>query len=207
MITTKDVTFSYPSVRFKFPDITCQSGQTLLITGESGKGKTTYLHILSGILRGYKGQVRIDGVDLNALSASELDQFRGKNIGLVLQESHFIASLSVLENLVFASWLSDHHKKQAKAIALLERLGLADQKDKKVAQLSIGQKQRVSIARALINEPKVLLADEPTSSLDDTNAQLVATLLSELAQEYKAALLIVTHDQRLKDIFGNFVSL
>lgn len=207
MIATKDVRFSYPNLDFSFPDMECKSGETLLITGKSGTGKTTLLHILSGILKPKSGEVVIGETHIESLSDKNLDQFRGQNIGLVLQQSHFIASLSVLENIVLTSWLSDKTKKNEKAKSLLKELGLEDQMHKNTSQLSIGQQQRVSIARALINEPKVLLADEPTSSLDDDNAEIVADLLSTLSKEYNASLIIVTHDQRLKDKFKNVIDL
>jgi ABC-type lipoprotein export system ATPase subunit len=207
MIATKDVRFSYPNLEFNFPNIACNPSETLLITGKSGTGKTTFLHILSGILKPHSGSVKIGETFVENLSDNKLDKFRGENIGLVLQQSHFIASLSILENLILTSWLSDHTKKTEKAKTLLKELGLENQMHKKASQLSIGQQQRASIARALINQPKVLLADEPTSSLDDENAQIVADLLSKLSKQYQASLIIVTHDQRLKNIFTNVVEL
>lgn len=208
MIQTQNITFSYAEkVNFVFPDIRAENGEALLITGGSGKGKTTLLHLLGGLLRPKKGSISIGETELSSLSEKQLDQFRGKNIGLVLQQSHFVEALSVLENVVLASWLATGKKAEEKAKLLLKQLDLEDQMYKLTSQLSIGQQQRVSIARALINEPRLLLADEPTSSLDDENAFKVATLLSDLSKEYKASLIIVTHDQRLKDRFPNQISL
>lgn len=208
MIATRKLEFNYnPKTRFFFPDLQCNPAEALLIIGSSGKGKTTLLHLLGGLLRPASGEILIDDVNLSSLSEKKLDYFRGRNIGLILQQSHFISSLNVLENVELASWLSDKKKRTEKAILLLEQLGLKDQLHKLSSQLSIGQQQRVSIARALINEPKLLLADEPTSSLDDENAFKVADLLSDLSKEYKASLIIVTHDQRLKDRFPNQISL
>jgi len=208
MIKTKDLAFSYQGkVNFNFPDIQIENGETLLITGGSGKGKTTLLHLLGGLLRPKKGSILIDETSIATLSDKKLDQFRGKNIGLVLQQSHFVEAFSVLENISMASWLATGKKSEEKAKSLLKQLDLEDQMHKLTSQLSIGQQQRVSIARALINEPKLLLADEPTSSLDDENAFKVADLLSSLSKEYKASLIIVTHDQRLKDRFSNQISL
>lgn len=208
MLLTKNLTFFYnKDTQFDFPELKCNPSEVLLITGNSGKGKTTLLHLIAGLLRPKKGEIVIENTDISSLSEKQLDQFRGKNIGLILQQSHFIASMTVLENVVLASWLATGKKAVAKAEKLLSELDLENQKHKLPSQLSIGQQQRVSIARALINEPKLLLADEPTSSLDDENAFKVAELLEKLSKEYKAALVIVTHDSRLKNKFSNQINL
>lgn len=208
MLQAKLLTFDYNNkTAFSFPEINCNPSEALLITGNSGKGKTTLLHLLAGLLRPKSGEITIENTNVSQLSEKKLDQFRGKNIGLILQQSHFIASLSVLENVVLASWLASGKKASEKAKQLLTDLGLESQMDKLPSQLSIGQQQRVSIARALINEPKLLLADEPTSSLDDDNAMIVADLLEKLAKDYNASLVIVTHDQRLKNKFANQIHL
>lgn len=208
MIAIKNLFFSYnSSTEFHFPNMQCEEGETLLITGNSGKGKTTLLHLIGGLLRPKKGEIFIGESNISLLSDKKLDQFRGKNIGLVLQQAHFVASLNVLDNMVLASWLATGAKATDKAKLLLKELDLEDQQYKMPAALSMGQQQRVSIARALINEPKLLLADEPTSSLDDENAFKVADLLAQLSKEYKASLMIVTHDHRLKDKFSNQINL
>ncbi len=208
MISTKNIRFSYSKEQeFIFPDLYCEAGSTLLITGDSGKGKTTYLHILAGLLSPTTGEICIDDTNIVSLSEKRTDRFRGKHIGVVFQKSHFIASLSVLENLEMASWLASGKKHKARAKELLQKLDIAEQANKQPSQLSVGQQQRVSIARALMNEPKVLLADEPTSSLDDKNAEKVIELLTSLSKEYKAALLIVTHDSRIKEKFINKITL
>jgi lipoprotein-releasing system ATP-binding protein len=208
MISTKNIRFSYgKGTDFSFPDITARQGNSLLITGGSGKGKTTLLHLLGGLLRPQQGEVLIDDTNISTLSEKQLDRFRGKNIGIVLQQAYFMASLSVVDNVSLASWLATGTEAKEKATQLLEQLGLKEHLHKLPSQLSIGQQQRVSIARALINSPKLLLADEPTSSLDDENAFVVADMLSALAAQFGTALVIVTHDQRLKDRFPNQISL
>lgn len=208
MINTKNITFSYnKDQNFIMPDLFCQAGSTILVTGNSGKGKTTYLHILAGMLQPNSGEILIDNIDFTNLKGSKADKFRGKNIGVVFQKSHFIASLSVLENLEMASWLATGKKHTKRAKELLNKLDILEQAHKQPSQLSVGQQQRVSIARALMNEPKVLLADEPTSSLDDKNADNVIELLESLSKEYKAALIIVTHDSRIKAKFTNQITM
>ena len=208
MISTKNITFSYnKDQNFIMPDLFCQAGSTILVTGNSGKGKTTYLHILAGMLQPNSGEILIDNTDFTNLKGSKADKFRGKNIGVVFQKSHFIASLSVLENLEMASWLATGKKHTKRAKELLNKLDILEQAHKQPSQLSVGQQQRVSIARALMNEPKVLLADEPTSSLDDKNADNVIDLLESLSKEYKAALIIVTHDSRIKAKFTNQITM
>lgn len=208
MIRTNEVVFQYNSeTQFRFPNLQCKAGETLLITGTSGKGKTTLLHLLGGLLKPTSGSIFIDEINICQLSSKKIDHFRGQNIGLILQKAHFIASVNVLENIELASWLTDKTKKQEKAKELLSLLGLEKFASKLPNQLSVGQQQRVSIARALINEPKLLLADEPTSSLDDENAKIVADLLANLSEKYNAALIIVTHDQRLKERFKTAIEL
>jgi putative ABC transport system ATP-binding protein len=208
MISTKNITFSYNKDQtFIMPDLFCQAGSTILVTGNSGKGKTTYLHILAGLLQPNSGEIVIDNKEITHLKGSKADKFRGKNIGVVFQKSHFIASLSVLENLEMASWLATGKKHKIRAKELLQKLDISEQAHKLPSELSVGQQQRVSIARALMNEPKVLLADEPTSSLDDKNADNVIELLETLSKEYKTALIIVTHDSRIKEKFTNQITM
>jgi lipoprotein-releasing system ATP-binding protein len=208
MIQTKDVTFNYTkNTHFKFPDINCNSSEVLLVTGNSGVGKTTLLHILGGMLTPNSGEIHINNQSIYSLTENQRDGFRGNNVGIILQQNYFLESLTVLENVVAASYFGKGKKEILKAKEILNQLGLESQINKKPTQLSLGQQQRVSITRALINQPKVILADEPTSSLDDENTALVADLLENLAKEYKTAMVIVTHDSRLKNRFLNQIQL
>ena len=208
MLVTRNIQFAYnKETSFQFPDISCANRETLLITGASGKGKTTLLHLLAGILKPTSGNININDTDITTLKAKKLDHYRGQHIGMVFQQSHFVASLSVLDNVILAQYLSGRKKDNKKALTLLNSLGIVSQQNKKPSQLSIGQQQRVSIARALVNNPAVLLADEPTSSLDDENCFAVAQLLQQQALHFNTALVIVTHDGRLKQLFPTSIHL
>lgn len=208
MLSVQQLAFSYNSVlNFQFDDFSCQAGQGLLILGESGVGKTTLLHLLAGLLSPKTGHIFIGDTDIAQLSTTQLDAFRGKNIGLVFQKTHFVASLSVLENLLMAQYLAGNPQDKKAINTLAQQLNIADQLPKKTHELSQGQQQRLAIARALVNQPKIVLADEPTSSLDDKNCANVVALLKQQAAEANAALIIVTHDYRLKKEFDNQLSL
>lgn len=208
MISAKNLHFSYnAATRFQFPEINCKAGEVLIISGKSGTGKTTLLHILAGILKPEKGTIEIFNTDITQLSEKKLDKFRGQHIGIVFQKANFISSLNVLENIELASWLATKNKQTDKAKEILSQLDLSAHLYKMPTELSVGQQQRVSIARAIINHPKLILADEPTSNLDDENCFNVATLLENTAKQVNAALIIVTHDNRLKDKIPNSIHL
>jgi ABC-type lipoprotein export system ATPase subunit len=208
MLEAKNISFSYDDQNsFSFPDFTCGAGEKKLILGGSGTGKTTYLHLLTGLLRPKAGSVVLDGTDIATLKSRELDQFRGKNIGLVFQTAHFINSLTVKENLRIPLWLGGKKGYDERITELLERLQISHKLNSKIKNLSIGERQRVSIARALVHQPKIIFADEPTSALDDKNTENVVSLLEEQAAQEGAALVIVTHDTRLKSLYKNIVEL
>ena len=207
MIKTESLKFSYDGKKyFDFPDINLDSGENLLIIGNSGIGKTTLLHLLAGILKPESGSINISGTDISKFSDTELDKFRGDNIGIVFQKPHFISSLTINENLKLAKYLSPS-KTSGDAEKILESLNIKDKYQQKPNQLSEGEKQRASIALALINSPSLILADEPTSSLDDFNCDNVIKLLKTQAKDHNAQLIVITHDARLKKHFKNNLNL
>ena len=208
MLKTYSLQFTYDDDnRFQFPDIEANKSEHLLIIGSSGKGKTTFLHLLAGLLRPKSGKIEVGGVDITQLSKQKLDQFRGKNIGIVFQKSHFVASLNVKDNLLLAQYLAGEAQDLKRVKHLLERLNLSNKLNNKPSELSQGEQQRVAIARALLNKPNIILADEPTAALDDANCFEVIDLLKEQASEAGASLVIVTHDQRLKDVFKEQIEI
>jgi len=208
MLKTEDLTFSYNSSHiFTFPDILLQQGEDLLILGDSGVGKTTLIQILSGYFSPHSGFVEMNGTRFQDLSSKSLDQFRGSNIGMVFQQSHFVRNLSILDNLLLSLYLSNKLQDKKRAIHLLQEIGLADKLNNMPDELSQGEQQRAAIATALIKTPDLILADEPTSSLDDNNCQKIITLLKEQASLTNAKLIIITHDQRLKDQFNTSIEL
>ncbi|PZX50469.1 putative ABC transport system ATP-binding protein [Algoriphagus ratkowskyi] len=206
LFESKNLKYGHPGQQpLMFPDITLQKGESLLVLGRSGSGKTTLLNLLAGLLHPTTGEVKLDGQNLAAMSGQKLDLFRGKEIGIVFQKPHLLAALNVKENLQMAHFFS---KKKGQAVDhLLAELGLAGKAKASVLTLSEGEAQRVSIARALATSPKLILADEPTSSLDDENAYNVIQLLKNQASKIGAALIIVTHDQRVKTQIPNFVEV
>lgn len=208
MLETKGLRYSYSSAKqFVFPDITCEDGQALLILGQSGKGKTTLLHLLALLLKPEAGMIRIGSEEVTALSPSLLAQLRANEIGIIYQKAHFVNALSVLDNLLLSNYLAGRKSDQQRASYLAEQLGFSEHLKKRTFELSQGEQQRVSIARALMNSPSVILADEPTSNLDDTNCDRVIKLLREQSSQIGASLTVVTHDQRLKDTFQDRIIL
>ncbi len=208
MLKTENLSFAYQGEnKLSFPDINCGAGQNWLLIGPSGCGKTTLLHLIGGLRKPQNGKVHIANKDISTLSSSQLDLFRGQNVGIVFQQSHFVKALTVEENLMLAQQLARKPISKDRIDTLLKRLKLEHKKNSKPDRLSVGEQQRVAIVRALLNKPKVILADEPTSALDDNNCQEVITLLKAAAEEEKATLIVVTHDNRLKELFPNQIIL
>ncbi len=209
MIKTEELTFYYKQKEhsFSFPNIDLKKQESLIILGESGIGKTTLLHLLSGLLKPASGTIFIDNTNLNSLSANKLDTFRGQNIGLVFQKNHAVRSLNVFENLQARLFFSRKAINTSAIDQLLEELDLIEYKNRKVNELSEGQLQRLGIALSVVHNPKVIFADEPTSSLDDKNCNVVIGLLKKQAEKNNANLVVITHDNRIKSLFSNEMKL
>lgn len=208
MIQGKGLKYSYGGgTAIDFPNFDFEQGSQWLILGKSGSGKTTLLQILAGLRKPASGSISIQGQSLGSLSNKALDDYRGKQIGIVFQKAHFVESISVLDNLLLAQYLAGQKQDKNRCAELLERLGLVEKQHRLPAKLSQGERQRVSLARALVKSPAVLLADEPSSALDDGNTQRLVELLQQEAKTANATLIIVTHDQRLKNIFPHKIEL
>jgi putative ABC transport system ATP-binding protein len=189
------------------PSWAVAAGQHSLVLGPSGSGKSTLLHMIAGLLRPSGGRVLVAGQDLGALAPAQLDAFRGRMIGIVLQRLHLIPALTVRDNLRLARTLARLPPDPARIGALIADLGLAALSGARPNRLSQGEAQRVAIARAVVNQPVLILADEPTSALDDANCEAVLALLRCQAQASGATLVIATHDARLRPLFRHRLEL
>jgi putative ABC transport system ATP-binding protein len=208
MLETKDLTFRYPGGKqFSFPSFTLNKGDQVIIRGKSGSGKTTLLHLTAGILKPSGGRVVINGTGIHDLTPAETDRFRGKNIGLIFQQHYFIHSLTMEDNLLLAQALPGNPTDRKAISGLLAELDISMLAQKKPSALSQGELQRFSVARAMINQPVVILADEPTSSLDDENCSRFIRLLLDISGRHGTTLLIATHDNRLSKEFSTVIDL
>lgn len=199
IIRLTDISYQYPhGESLNFADLEVPAGQHTLILGDSGSGKTTLLHILSGLLKPKSGTVQLDGNQLYELPARKLDRLRGQRIGLIFQEAHLVKSLTIKENLQIAQGFAGAKVDNDRIHEVLSALNLAEKANSYPNKLSRGQMQRAAIARAVINRPAILVADEPTASLDDRNTANVLELLLMQAEEHRATLIVATHDKRVK---------
>ena len=200
MITLKQITKSFGSLQvLKGIDLHIDRGEVVSIVGPSGAGKTTLLQIIGTLDRPDSGSVCVDGIDTTTLSQKALADFRNRHLGFVFQFHQLLPEFSALENIMIPAYIGGKGSKQAKerAIELLQFMGLSDRASHKPAELSGGEKQRVAVARALINSPAVILADEPSGSLDTRNKQELHQLFFDLRDRYGQTFVIVTHDEEL----------
>lgn len=199
MFAIKEISHQYgDKTVLKTTNWEATQGEHWLLLGNSGSGKTTLLHIMGGLLKPSQGEIEIANQSLHQIKGSKLDQFRAQNIGLVFQKPHLIQTLTVLDNLLLAQYMGGVKKDKSRCMEVLTQLNMQHHKKSYPNKLSQGEMQRISVARAVINNPKVLLADEPTASLDDENTVQVVQLLKQQAEVVNATLVIATHDQRVK---------
>jgi putative ABC transport system ATP-binding protein len=209
MFTVHDLAHAYDDGKtvLRVADWRAEQGEHWLVLGPSGCGKSTLLHALAGILRPSAGRITVAGQELSALAPAALDRFRGRHVGIVLQRLHLVASLGVLDNLLLAQHLAGLPLDRGRARQVLADLDLAGREDARPHELSFGQAQRVAVARAVINRPRLLLADEPTSNLDDARCAQALDLIVAQAGACGATLVVATHDQRVKPRIANRYTL
>ncbi len=209
-LETKDLVFSYPgqTSALKFPDVSVHQGERVFVFGPSGCGKTTFLSLVTGLLRPSGGGLSVFGTSLDQLSAPASDQFRAENMGVIFQQFNLLPYLSVTENISLADQFTPAKvDSQGWLLALLSKLNLDTLKHRKVRQLSVGEQQRVALARALYRKPRLIIADEPTSSLDADRRDAFLALLFSLCDEVDCTVLFVSHDRNLEKYFTRSLSL
>lgn len=200
MITAQNITKAYNQLQvLKGTNLTINQGEVVAIVGASGAGKTTLLQILGTLDKPDSGQVLIDGIDVTKLSSKKLAEFRNSKIGFIFQFHQLLPEFTALENVCFPAWIGNKSKAEieARAKELLSYLNLSDRLHHKPSQLSGGEQQRVAVARALMNKPAVVFADEPSGNLDSKNAEELHDLFFKLKQEFNQTFVIVTHNETL----------
>ena len=183
------------------PHFAVAAGEQVALRGESGSGKTTFLNLIAGILAADDGRVMIDGIAMTGPGESRRDRLRATKLGYIFQTFNLLQGFTVLENVILGMSFGPQGVDRAQARETLERVGLGHRLGHFPRQLSTGQQQRVAVARALANEPSLILADEPTTALDSHRGRQVMELFSKVAHERGAAVIVVTHDQRALDVF------
>ncbi len=200
MLTATDIHKHYDHLEvLKGVDIAIGKGEIVSIVGSSGAGKSTLLHILGTLDKADKGKIMLNGQLIQSLSGNKLAAFRNRHIGFVFQFHHLLPEFTALENVCIPGWIAGFKKKEVviKATGLLKTLGLASRLENKPQQLSGGEQQRVAVARALINGPSIIMADEPTGNLDSANARELHQLFIDLRNQFDQTFLIVTHNEEL----------
>ena len=208
MLKLRSVKKSYPEPDggrlpiLDIPQFEVQAGEQMVLVGRSGCGKTTLLHTIAGITRPDEGQILLDGLDLTTLSEAGMDRVRAEKIGYVFQTFNLLPGFPALENVLLGMTFARGRKDPQRAWQLLERVGLAHRAAHKPTALSVGEQQRVAVARALANRPRLLLADEPTANIDPRNQQKIIDLIRQTCQEEGVALILVTHSLEVAGQFS-----
>jgi ABC-type lipoprotein export system ATPase subunit len=183
------------------PQFTVDRGEQMVLVGPSGCGKTTLLHVIAGISRADSGVIRIDGVDIGRLSEAARDRFRAARIGYIFQTFNLLPGFSALENVMLGMTFARGRRDRSRAEGLIERVGLSKRATHKPSALSVGEQQRVAVARALANRPSLILADEPTANVDRANQQHIVELIRETCREEQVTLVLVTHSLEVSEQF------
>ena len=200
LLVAKDIWKKYGSIPvLKGVSLEVAKSEVVSIVGASGAGKSTLLYIVSSLEKADKGQILFEHQDISLLSNKQLSEYRNSKIGFVFQFHHLLPEFTAIENICVPGWIGNKPKKQltTKALELLDFMGLADHRDKKPHSLSGGEQQRVAVARALINNPALIFADEPTGNLDSANAASLHELFIKLRDQFEQSFLIVTHNEAL----------
>ena len=207
VLAIQDLTFAYDRARLSINRFSLSSRESIAVLGPSGCGKTTFMHLITGLLTPDSGSIRIHGTDITRLEEAQVDRLRGQHIGIVFQHLHLIPSIRVIDNLLLGQRLAGVPIDRAYANEILTQLGINNLSTRYPRQLSQGQAQRVAIARAVVHRPSLLIADEPTSALDDANTAEAIGLLKNLSEHNDAALIVVTHDERIRSTLNNSFDL
>jgi len=210
LLIAQDIWKNYGSIEvLKGVSLEVSKGEMVSIVGASGAGKSTLLYVVSTLEKADKGKVLFENQDLSALDSSSLAQFRNTLMGFVFQFHHLLPEFTAIENVCVPAWIGKRPAKEVnkKALELLDFMGLADKKDKKPHSLSGGEQQRVAVARALINNPSLVFADEPTGNLDSANATSLHELFIRLRNEYQQSFLIVTHNESLAQMSNRILQM
>lgn len=208
MLSIRSLTYQYAgSDLLSWPDFEVPEGEALVLLGPSGSGKTTLIHLISGLLRPRSGKIIFDEIEQNQLSKNEMDRFRGSNMGILFQQTHYWSSLSLLENVQLAVKMSGAIVSKEDILKRFEHLGISHLAQKKPQYCSVGERQRLGVALATMHDPKLVLADEPTSALDEKNCCAALELLKDEVVGQKRSLLIITHDQRVTEYFDRVIKL
>lgn len=189
------------------PRFELTAGEQVVLKGRSGCGKTTMLHVIAGISTPDSGSVKIDGLDITRMPEAGRDRFRAEKIGYVFQTFNLLPAFTALENVIMGMSFAAGKFDKDRALSLLDRVGLAERAHHKPGQLSVGQQQRVAVARAMANKPKLLLADEPTANVDPASQQVVVDLIRETCRDEGVTLLMVTHAPEVTEQFEKQVKL
>jgi len=208
VLSSSKLQFAYPDApAIQFPDVEVPAGNNLLVLGPSGSGKSTLLSVWAGMLSPKQGSVQVGSTDVHRLGARARDRWRGRELGIVFQTARLIQSQTIAANVALQARLSGVALRQNEVSDGLERLGIAHVANRLPADCSVGERQRAGILRAIIHQPNLILADEPTSALDRQNAARVAELLIAEARARGAALVVVTHDDRIMPLFDRSIEL